>query len=185
MRRVFRFIFVVTATALTGGAIGGLAEVFHGSPAPALAFSTAGIIVLFIGFKYIYREDVILFWLLIFPHALSLVCLALVGGLHALNIFFSRTFFASVRYMVLTESLFFWYWVSTKMFKLSRDEELRSSETPSETELRHAQERRDPALDVAERERLYKMLVNMPEAERVALRQKQREWEEKHGKRNR
>ena len=80
---------------------------------------------------------------------------------------------------------YFWYWVSTKMFKLSRDEELRSSETPSETELRHAQERRDPALDVAERERLYKMLADMPEAERVALWQIQMEWEEKHGKRNR
>ena len=47
-------------------------------------------------------------------------------------------------YVGIVPTILFWWWVSTKMFRLSRDERLRLEETPSETELRHAHERRDP-----------------------------------------
>ena len=81
-------------------------------------------------------------------------------------------------YIGIIPTLWFWYWVSTKIFKLSRDEQLRLAETSSETELRRAQERRDPAFIVAERERLEKMLASMSDAERQALLKKQKEYEE-------
>ena len=78
--------------------------------------------------------------------------------------------------------MIFWYMFSFLLFKPSQDEIRRQKETPSERELRRANERRDPALNVAERERLNKMLASMPEKERQELLKKQAEYEAKHNK---
>ena len=76
----------------------------------------------------------------------------------------------------------FWYMVSILLIRLSKDEIQRQKETSSERELRRAKERRDPALDIAERERLNKMLASMPEKERQELLKKQAEYEANHNK---
>lgn len=91
-------------------------------------------------------------------------------------------FLRFIKYFICGVGFVFWYWVSTRIFKLSRDEELRARETPSETELRRAHERRDPALDAAEREYYEKVLASVPESEREALLKKQKAWEDRQKK---
>lgn len=177
MRRVFRFIFTFILAIPTLAATSFLIEVFNDKPAPALVFAAAGVIVLFVG-KYLHKDHHFIFWFGAFSLFLALTTIALVGGFLGVKTFFSKMFFNFIKGFVCVTSFIFWYGISTLVFKLSRDEELRLTETPSETELRHAQERRDPALDAAEQERLDKMLAAMPESEREALLKKQKEWED-------
>lgn len=79
----------------------------------------------------------------------------------------------------------FWYAISTLIFRLSRDEKLRLTETPSQTALRRVQEKRTEEMKEIEREHFERMLDSMPESERIALLKKQKEYEEHLNKKGR
>lgn len=175
MRRFLRLIFVFIMSVITLVTVTFLIAGLKDVASLSLLFVAAGGAVFILSYKSLFQEYRVLFWLSAIPLSGTLMLLALAGGL---GIFFSSMFFTFMKGIVATTSWAFWYGISLLIIKPSRDEKLRQTETPSETALRHAQERRDPAFDIAERERLNKILASLPEAKRQALLKKQKEYEE-------
>lgn len=103
------------------------------------------------------------------PVASFLIALSIIGGV---------VFGFWVKIIFFAGCWVFWYAISTSIFGLSHDEKLRLTETPSQTALRRAQEKRTEEMKEIEREYFERMLDSMPENERIALLKKQKDYEE-------
>lgn len=183
MRRFLRFAFTFIMSVLTFVPLQFLFSKSN-TKIPSLYVFLLGlflsIIMCFWISKKVNKDEPVLFWIMFVILLVWLViCPIVVGyGSH----FFSRMGLQYIKDVTMGAILMFWYMVSILLIRLSKDEIQRQKETLSERELRRANERRDPALDVAERERLNKMLASMPEKERQELLKKQAEYEAKHNK---
>ena len=184
MRRFLRFVFILVMSALSFVPLQFLFAESNAKRLLAFGFPAGVVLCIIICFmisKKLNKDEPILFWIMFVTLLVCLVFFPVIMGLRGQH-FFSNVFFDYVKDITFMAILIFWYMVSILVIKRSQAEIRRQKETSSERELRRARERRDPALDIAERERLNKMLASMPEKERQELLKKQAEYEAKHNK---
>lgn len=175
MRKLRRFLFVFIMSVLTCFAVSyllgfnilSLDEWYHHFPWAFFIEVVMCFVWSFVICKMINKNEPILFWI---TFILLSTCLVF-------YVFFGVLSFYWHKFFIVCPIMLFWYGISKQIIKLSPEEKLRKKETPSETALRHAWERRDPAFEIAERERLKKMLAGLPEKERQELLKKQAEYE--------
>ena len=177
MRRALRFILAgsITAAVYAGSQL--LLQEIGGSIEFTLLFAAAGVLVLGCSWIFLYREHRPVFWVGSFLFT-AFMAFAWIGGVGAYVSFFEKITVTYVLNVATASNLVFWYWVATLIIKPTRDEELRTKETLSQTELRHAQEKRTEEMKEIEREHFERMLDSMPENERIALLKKQKDYEE-------
>ena len=175
IRKLRRFLFVFVMSALTCFAISyllgfnilSLDEWYRHFPWAFFIEVVMCFVWSFVICKMINKNEPILFWI---TFILLSTCLVF-------YVFFGALSFYWHKFFIVCPIMLFWYGISKQIIKLSPEEKLRKKETPSETALRHAWERRDPAFEIAERERLNKMLAGLPEKERQELLKKQAKYE--------
>lgn len=135
-----------------------------------------GIVTVAAGILVLYKWSKFLFWLVVPVPALFLITTAILApGMGPL--FFAKCGLSFAKNYAGALLFGLWYWLSFYIVKPSRDDRLRQLETPSETELRRAYERRNPELNKAERERQLRLIASLPDEKRRELLRKQAEYE--------
>lgn len=181
MRRLIRWTIILMGTVMSFAvvqiAIHHLTSTLGIRGMCLLLCPSLGIVAFTGGVIATYKWNKFLLWIIIPVVAFFFMTTAILAFPGAWVMFFAKCGFQFAKYFIGVILFILWYLLAFYIIRPSREERLRQEETPSETELRRANEHRNPELDKQERDRQLRLIASLPEEKRSELLRRQEEYE--------